>query len=174
MTDTNTDNTNEKAEINRTIELVAGYKTDNEPVLEQIVVQAAKQPGEFVLTKSPAFVRGLAAGDLIRYPAETELGYELLQHSGNLSVRVLHKHNTEALAQALTPEMELRDGCLDVQSPKLLVYTIHVSIGFQRIEELMDSTMGRFTDCVWYYGNVYDPADGVTPLNWWQDLAREV
>jgi hypothetical protein len=22
-------------------------------------------------------------------------------------------------------------------------------------------------NCEWYYGNVYDLKDGVTPLNWW-------
>lgn len=160
--------------LNRTIELVAGYKADDQPVLEQLLVQPGGGPGEFLLAKSPAFVRGLAAGDLIRYPAETEQGYELLKRSGNLCVRVLHKHNTEALAEALTPEMELQDGRLDIQSPNLLVYTIHVSIGFQNIEALLDRIMGQNTDCVWYYGNVYDPKDGVTPLNWWLDVTREI
>lgn len=160
--------------LNQTIELVAGYKSDDEPVLEQLLVLPGGNAGEFVLEKSPAFVRGLAAGDLIRYPAQTETGYELLKHSGNLSIRVLNQHNTESLAEALTPEVERHDGRLDVESPLLLVYTIHVSIGFQQIEQLMDQAIGRFPGSVWYYGNVYNPKDGVTPLNWWQEVGREI
>jgi hypothetical protein len=34
--------------------------------------------------------------------------------------------------------------------------------------------LARFPDSIWYYGNVYDPEDGVTPLNWWEDIAQSV
>lgn len=176
------------------IPLIAGYNDNNEPVVEQVsvipvagpdqapVIDAAallskaglEQPGEFRLIKSPAFVRGLAADDRIRYPVDNATTYDLLEHSGNLSVRVFSKHNTEELDQALTPEVELIDGRIDISSPGLLVYTIHVSIGFQRIEAVLNKTLARFPDTIWFYGNVYDPEDGVTPLNWWQDIAQSV
>ncbi|MEX2334104.1 MAG: DUF4265 domain-containing protein, partial [Pseudohongiella sp.] len=117
---------------------------------------------------------GLAADDRIRYPVENAATYDLLEHSGNLSIRVFSKHNTEELDQALTPEIELIDGRIDISSPGLLVYTIHVSIGFQKIEDVLQKTLARFPDTLWFYGNVYDPADGVTPLNWWQDIAQSV
>ncbi|OFE13257.1 hypothetical protein PHACT_09010 [Pseudohongiella acticola] len=176
------------------IPLIAGYNDNNEPVVEQVNVVSLpvagrqpvtdpeallskaglEQPGEFRLTKSPAFIRGLAADDRIRYPVDNAATYELLEHSGNLSVRVFSKHNTEELDQALTPELELIDGRIDISSPGLLVYTIHVSIGFQQIEDVLNRTLTRFPDTIWYYGNVYDPEDGVTPLNWWQDIAQSV
>lgn len=177
------------------IPLIAGYNDNNEPVVEQVSVvpvaasgQPARsqagsqnppeisleQPVEFRLTKSPAFIRGLAADDRILYPVENAATYDLLEHSGNLSIRVFSKHNTEQLDQALTPEIELIDGRIDISSPGLLVYTIHVSIGFQKIEDVLTKVLARFPDTIWYYGNVYDPEDGVTPLDWWQDLAQSV
>lgn len=157
------------------IPLIAGLDADGEPVLEQVgvaVVEGAKD--EYRLLKAPAFVRGLARGDKIRFPARTPMGCELLQRSGHLTLRIFRKHNIDAVEQALTPQIELLDGTLDQHSPGVLVYSIHVSVGFQPIETLLDATVGQFSGLVWYYGNVYDPADGVTPLNWWDDYAQNV
>lgn len=173
------------------IPLIAGYNDNNEPVVEQVsviaVAAAEKSPdqgavqgpgrvhsAEFRLEKSPVFIRGLAADDRIRYPVDNSATYELVERSGNLSIRVFSKHNTEELNQALTPEIELIDGRIDINSPGLLVYTIHVSIGFRKIEDVLNRTLANFPDTIWYYGNVYDPEDGVTPLNWWQDIAGSV
>jgi hypothetical protein len=66
------------------------------------------------------------------------------------------------------------DATLDLTSPRILVFTIHVSIGFQKIEDTINKVLGNFPDTVWYYGNVYDPQDGVTPLNWWLEIAASV
>lgn len=153
------------------IPIIAGYNDNGDAIVEQVDVNTVSgQNDQFRLAKSPAFVKGLAADDLIRYPADNKAGYELLEHSGNLSVRVFSKHDIDEVDQALTPEMELIDGKRDVCSPGLLVYSIHVSIGFKRIEEVISSVLSRFPDSIWYYGNVYDPDDGQTPLNWWQNL----
>jgi hypothetical protein len=27
-----------------------------------------------------------------------------------------------------------------------------------------------YPNTIWYYGNVYDPEDGETPLEWWLDF----
>jgi hypothetical protein len=157
------------------IPLIAGYNDNGEPVVEQVNVAPVEDTAnEFRLTKSPAFIRGLAADDRIRFPVDNKAVHELLEHSGNLSIRVLSKHNMAELDQRLTPEMELIDGRLDISSPGLLVYTIHVSIGFKQIETLLDSTLAGFPDTIWHYGNVYDPEDGVTPLNWWHDIEQSV
>jgi hypothetical protein len=153
------------------IPIIAGYNDNGDAIVEQVDVNPVSgQNDQFRLAKSPAFAKGLAADDLIRYPADNKAGYELLEHSGNLSVRVFSKHDITELDQTLTPEMELIDGKCDVCSPGLLVYSIHVSIGFKRIEEVISSVLSRFPDSIWYYGNVYDPDDGQTPLNWWQNL----
>lgn len=135
---------------------------------------APKDGKEFRLLKSPAFVRGVAAGDRIRYPVNNDSGYTLVKRSGNLSIRVLRKEAIDDVAMLLTPELELLDGTLDLQSQRLLVYSIHVSIGFQQIEALLDRAAEQFPGVVWYYGNVYDPADGLTPLTWWQEFLAPV
>ena len=54
----------------------------------------------------------------------------------------------------------------------MLVYSIHVSCGFSAIENILNEFVGRDGQSAWMYGNVYDPADGETPLNWWQDLLK--
>ena len=59
---------------------------------------------------------------------------------------------------------------MDLQTPRALVYTIHVSIGFKTIESMLDETCKDYTEVVWYYGNIYDPEDGITPLEWWLDF----
>lgn len=164
--------------------LIAGYRPDGEGIVEQVPVTPlgddhnpkATKPAtaQYRLLRSPAFVRGLAAGDKIRFPTDTDEGYELIQRSGNLCLRVLSKSNIDEVLQALTPEIELLDGILDVETQRLLVYSIHVSIGFQAIELLLDRISGQFAGTLWYYGNVYDPADGVTPLDWWQAFLAPV
>jgi hypothetical protein len=175
------DDENTKSQI---IPLIAGYRPDGEGIVEQLAVTPWVDSGhsnkpsatsnEYRLLRSPAFLRGLAAGDRIRFPAQNTAGYELIKRSGNLCIRVLRKTNIDEVLQALTPEIELMDGILDLDTPRVLVYSIHVSIGFQAIELLLDRIVGQFPDTVWYYGNVYDPTDGVTPLDWWQEFLAPV
>ncbi len=59
---------------------------------------------------------------------------------------------------------------MDLQTHRDLVYTIHVYIFFKTIESILDETCEDYTEVVWYYGNVYDPEDGITPLEWWLDF----
>jgi len=157
------------------IPLIAGYNPQGDAIVEQVnavVIDARRK--EFRVEKSPAFIRGLAAHDRIRYPTDDKAGWELIEHSGNLCIRVFSKHNTDELDQMLTPEIEMIDGSLDLKSPRMLVFTIHVSIGFQKIENTINEVLGNFPDTVWYYGNVYDPHDGITPLNWWLEIAASI
>lgn len=160
--------------------LLAGYRPDGEAIVEQVKAVPLKDPEQneppkhFRLQHSPAFVRGLAAGDRIRFPADTPEGYLLVQRSGNLCIRVMNRHSMAPVLQALRPEMELLDGLMDTETPRLAVFSIHVSIGFQTVETVLDRITGQFPGTVWYYGNVYEPADGVTPLDWWQEFLAPV
>lgn len=53
------------------------------------------------------------------------------------------------------------------------MYTVPVSAGFVAIEGVLNGLNDRFPDYEWFYGNVYDPKDGETPLNWWKDSQSE-
>jgi hypothetical protein len=152
------------------IELFAGLDPQGKPFVEKLPVREL-EGGLLQLVKSPAFVKGLASGDVIRFlPATGE--FEIVQHSGNLSLRVFSRGDICALADELTAELEKLGGELDLETPRMLVYSIHVSCGFTTIEAILKRVVERTGESAWLYGNVYDPADGATPLNWWLDLLK--
>jgi len=154
----------------RTIELFAGTRPDGQPIVEQLPAVETKG-GNLQLVRSPAFAKGLASGDKVRLRPQTE-EVELLERSGNLSIRVYTKGDMAALADRLVPALEKLGGELDLHNDRMLVFSIHVSCGFSNIERILDDVLGQDPDSAWLYGNVYHPADGVTPLNWWQELLR--
>lgn len=159
----------------RTIELFAGTRPDGQPIVEQLPVSEVES-GEFQLVRSPVFAQGVASGDLVRLRPETQ-EVELVRRSGNLSLRVFTKGDIGALADRLVPELEKLGGELDLNNDRMLVFSIHVSCGFEAIEKIMTEALsgdlqGSEPQSTWMYGNVYDPADGTTPLNWWQSILK--
>lgn len=152
------------------IELFAGLGANGKPIVEKLPVRELES-GELQLVQSPAFMKGLASGDVIRCDVPNQ-EYEIVRRSGNLSVRVFSRDSIEALGDLLTPELEKLGGELDLETPRMLVYSIHVSCGFSTIEDLLNRYLGKDGRSAWMYGNVYDPVDGQTPLNWWQDILK--
>jgi hypothetical protein len=152
------------------IELFAGLGANGKPIVEKLPVREL-ETGELQLVQSPAFMKGLASGDVIRCDVPNQ-EYEIVQRSGNLSVRVFSRDCIEELGDLLTPELEKLGGELDLETPRMLVYSIHVSCGFSTIEDLLNRYVGKDGRSAWMYGNVYDPVDGQTPLNWWQDILK--
>ena len=152
------------------IAFLAGFDQVNQPVFENLTVELLNADTEEVrLLKSPLLTRNLAAGDKIR-PTNPERGeYDLIERSGNLSIRVFCRGELDSLANTLTPEIEKLGGSLDLQTERALVYTIHCSIGFKQIEEIFNDACDAFDESMWLYGNVYDDKDGKTPLGWWTD-----
>lgn len=152
------------------IELFAGLNANGQPMVERLHVRELDN-GNFQLVESPAFAKGLAAGDVVKMLSDTR-EFDLVQRSGNLSIRVFTRSDSQALSEALTPELEKLGGELERETPRLLTYAIHVSCGFDLIEAILNRHVGKDGQSMWMYGNVYEPADGVTPLNWWQDLLK--
>lgn len=150
------------------IEMFAGKDSNDQPIVERLQVKA-NEKNQFQLIKSPAFIKGLASGDVLQLNEKTGQ-YDIFRRSGNLCVRVFSKDDIEPLAGNLTPELEKLGAELDIESPRMLVYSIHVSCGFTTIEQILARHVrGNST---WIYGNVYDPRDGTTPLNWWQAILK--
>lgn len=152
------------------IELLAGYDPEGKPFVERLQVKVADD-NSCQLVRSPAFIKGIASGDVIKLDRETGQ-FDMVKRSGNLSIVVFCRGDTNALSQQLTPELEKLDGELDIQTERMLVFSIHVSCGFKQIEAILNRHVGDKTHSVWQYGNVYDPADGTTPLNWWLDILK--
>ena len=150
---------------------IAGFSADDQPVFESLEVEIVDPAQDEVrLLRSPLLTRNVASGDKLKVISPGSAQYELLERSGNLSIRVMRRESIEALEQALTPKLEKLGGALDFSNPRALVYSIHVSLGFGPIEELLNDACARFEGAVWNYGNVYDPEDGTTPMEWWLDL----
>ena len=153
---------------------IAGVNDEGQPVFESILVEhLTSSPDEVRLLKSPLLTRNLAAGDKVRILNPSAAEYELIQRSGNLCIRVFRLNQMDRLAEYLTPIFEKMDGTLDLENDRALVYSIHFSIGFQTIEDIMNQACRDYPDTVWYYGNVYDPEDGTTPLEWWLDFENQ-
>lgn len=153
------------------VPFLAGVDPEGQPVFESVLVEPfGDEPELFRLVYSPLLTRNLAAGDQVRLTNPGSAQYELVQRSGNLCIRVFRRHQLNRLSERLTPLIEKLDGSLDLQNERALVYSIHYSIGFQTIENVLNECIADYPDTFWYYGNVYDPKDGSTPLNWWNEI----
>lgn len=170
MTDQNNDKAPDGAiSGERTIALMAGRHPNGEMIIEQVLVAPQPQADSFQVLKSPVFVRGIARADVIQPMESPEGAFKILQHGGNLCVRVFSKERLVSLEQALTPELEKLGGDLDVNSPRVLVYSIHVSCGFDAVEQILNQHVSNAEESAWLYGNVYDPDSGES-LDWWQPI----
>ena len=152
-----------------TVNLVAEVK-DGKPVLENVVVERLGE-NHFHLVCSPGLVPGMAAGDEFELADHEMHGYRLLKRGGNICVQVFLPIDARTGLQTIVPLVEQLGGRLDgeaaVSRNSMLVFTFPVSAGFPAIEKLMARVKAISPDCEWFYGNVYDLKDGVTPLNWW-------
>lgn len=156
------------------LQLPAGLDSDGQQVLERLQAGQLDREGYYEILQSPLLIRNLAKGDIIAVKADLPEHFTLIQRSGNLAIRVFRKDDLGALELALTPEVEKLDGSLDLQTQRGMSYSLHVNLGFAAIENLFDNMMASFPGTVWYYGNVYDPADGTSPLNWWDSFINQV
>jgi hypothetical protein len=83
----------------------------------------------------------------------------------NLAVHVYGPH---ALADEAVVDVKGLGGTLDGRAPNLTVFTVPVTAGFAAVEAAFNRLVAQHPEVEWYFGNVYDPADGVTPLGWWE------
>lgn len=150
------------------IELVAGYDPEGKAIIERLQVKVTAENG-CELVKSPAFIKGIASGDVIKLDSE-DGKFEVVRRGGNLCIRVFSRGDVVALSEQLTPQIEKLGGDLDLETDRMLVYSIHASCGFKAIEEMLNKHVGESSQSAWQYGNVYDPVDGTTPLNWWNEI----
>ncbi|MCK5880447.1 MAG: DUF4265 domain-containing protein [Sinobacterium sp.] len=150
------------------IHVLAGQRPDGELVYEQVL---AKSIGDecYRLETSLLFAKGAAKGDTIRLLQAGR--FEVEQHGGNLCIRVVAKDNIEVIRARLQSTLMKLDAACDYSNDRSLVYSVHVSKGFDVIEKAMNEAfVGQEDNAMWQYANVYDAMDGQTPLNWWHDF----
>jgi hypothetical protein len=133
------------------------------------VLEVERLPdGGFRLLHSPAYVGGIAAGDVIDLDASLLTGLRVRTRSGNLAVVAVVKDDAQkgrARVQELIAEVRALGGIYDGGPKRALVFTIPVSVGFERIEAAFDDFQKDMEGAGWYYGNVLD-REG-RPLGWW-------
>jgi hypothetical protein len=144
--------------------LHAGKRSDGSPVLEEVPVRPVST-SQVVILQSPGLVLGVAAGDLLDLKDDGE--FEVVTRGGNLCIQVFAKSGIDQLEREMSRGLAAIGGRLDGRAAKELVYTVPVTAGFNAIEDVLKSCVARCEGAEWFYGNVYDPDDGVTPLNWW-------
>ena len=147
-----------------TITLLAGSSSDGRPAREELLVQRVG-PMQFQVLRSPGLVEGIAAGD--RIECSEDGTFRVLERGGNLCIQIFRRGPVAELETVLTARLLPLGGRLDGKTPRVLVYTVPVNAGFPAIESALRESIAAFPETEWYFGNVYDPADGITPLNWW-------
>lgn len=128
-------------------------------------------PNHYQLVYSPGLVEGLAAGDEFELCADAPLGFRILQRSGNLCVWFFFQEpgqNRGTEGAQVRAAVERMGGVCDGGMGFVLVFTIPISVGIPVVVELFDELVSQYEGACWMFGNVYDPNDGVTPLNWWE------
>jgi hypothetical protein len=146
------------------INLVAGYGSTGRPAYEEVHVEPCG-PGTYRLLQSPGLTQGVAAGDIIAVDAKGL--FRVVERAGNICIQIYAQTGLSEAEPFATRELAKLGGRLDGRAPKVLVYTVSADAGFPAIERVLAEIKDRFQGLEWYYGNVYDPTDGVTPLNWW-------
>lgn len=126
--------------------------------------------GRYRLRASPGWVEGLAAGDEFELCDDAPVGYRVLRRSGNLCAwfyftHDVHEESPETLD--LRRHVGALGGWLDGGYSRMLVFTVPLAAGWAAIAGAFDAAAARYPGSTWFYGNVYDPGDGETPLNWW-------
>lgn len=135
-------------------------------VFEEVLTERLEEH-VFRLRRSPGLVLGLAAGDEIE--VDEGGGFSLLKRAGNICIQVYWRGDLRDLEQFVGLRLKKIGGWIDGRSHAEIVCTVPISAGFQSVESVFNSAAQEYSGLEWYYGNVYDPVDGVTPLNWWAD-----
>jgi hypothetical protein len=156
---------------NADVPLVAGFR-DGEPVHELVPAVICGE-NRYRLKATPGFALGVACGDEIELDPAERLGYRVLRRGGNVGVQVFLRRYTAEERRRLTRMVKTIGGWVDGgqgdgSAASLLVFTIPVKAGFGEIERVMTEASEQFAVDEWLYANVYDPLDGVTPLDWWE------
>jgi hypothetical protein len=150
--------------------LLIEYRNDR-PLKEPVHAQPLGH-GAYRLLYAPGLVQGIGAGDEFRLVGD-DGEFEVTRRGGNLAVQLFSREPVAPFRQELATQVQRLGGTLDGGVERGLAFTVPVSIGFPAVESLFNSWVAGHPGWEWYFGNVYDPADGVTPLGWWnQDITN--
>ena len=147
----------------QTVVLLVGHGK-NGPAYEEVHVEP-RGVDRYVLLQSPGLALGIAAGDI--FSVASDKTFRVLERAGNVCIQIFGPPRVQDIEHDVTRMLSDIEGRLDGMSDEELVYTVPLTSGFNSIETVLERVVRLHPSLEWYYGNVYDPDDGVTPLNWW-------
>jgi hypothetical protein len=138
-------------------------------ISEMLEVEPIGQ-GRYRLLHSPAFVEGIAGGDIIELDHSATTGFRIVARGRNLAVIAVVETDSETFspeASTLCEAVLRLGGTCDGGPARVLVFTVPVSAGFGPVEKAMSEFTESLAGATWWYGNVYENGDENRPLNWW-------
>jgi hypothetical protein len=145
------------------VRLLAGHKSDGQPVFEVLPAELVK-PGVYDVLGSPGLAHGCAAGDRIQ--VNDDGSFEVLERGRNLCLVLyptppLHDHELASLGAVF----QQLGGIVETPpTRRFIVVTVPVTAGFDAVEHAA-SSWASTNNAAWEYGNVYD--DHGNALGWW-------
>lgn len=147
------------------VELLIEYR-NGKPLREPVHVEPVT-PGGWRILYTPGFVLGIAAGDEFAFD-DKDGAFRVLKRSGALAVQIFSKQKISEDLPALEALAVALNGTVDGSIERAAVLTIPVAAGSPKIEDALRSLCAGRPHLEWFFGNVYDPSDGITPLRWWE------
>jgi hypothetical protein len=119
------------------------------------------------LRHSPAWISGIARGDVLELDATELAGFRVVSRAGFVAcVVVFASEEQRGEAEFSTLQDVLRLGGVCEGGPgRSLVFSLPVAATFTKIEGFLNNVCAANPDATWYFGNVYG-TDGQV-LNWW-------
>ncbi|WP_263147990.1 DUF4265 domain-containing protein [Pseudomonas sp. RIT-PI-AD] len=140
-------------------------KASNGRILREEVLVKKLATGDYLLLASPGIVLNLAKGD--RFRVLDECAPVKVLRAGNICVQFFSDGIIADAIQVIKKVVvEKLNGTVDGYTERSIVITVSVELGFAKIESVVNELANKY-NLEWYYGNVYEMEDGVTPLNWW-------
>jgi hypothetical protein len=132
-----------------TLELHADRASSGRPVREEVRAR---------------LVLGIAAGDVIELDRHDQSCFVVRRRGGNIAVQIFFPAVSDEIAERFTAALGGVGGWLDGRADRQLVFSVPATGDFRPLESILNALIAAYPGAEWYYGNVYDPKDGVTPL----------
>jgi hypothetical protein len=137
---------------------------------ETLEVEAV-QAHRYRLLHSPAFVEGIAGGDVIEVDPHVRGEYRVMSRAGNLAVLLALPDGEGAASPEVTALHQFVRECggvFDGGPGRMHVFTIPLAAGFSRVEAAFNAAVAAVEGASWWYGNVYENGDERRPMSWWR------
>jgi hypothetical protein len=147
-------------------------KVDDAAVRREVLLaEPTAVDSVFVVKSIPAFLFGVAPGDMIRVTNSDSGEFQIVARGGNVAIRLflkgtLDREDVSELIERVTSVGGTYEVGFNKDNPErtsLLLLSVGIDKGFGFIEQIMKGSSA--TGWEWEYANVYDKLG--KPLNWW-------